>query len=108
MVEPSPYWATIEHPNVTYRVYPTYERWVDWWNSVIQDTLAPIPTASRASFVVEQRHSPYLSQLGEEFGYSTPEGEAISQRGSDLSVSTEFERRDTEQGDTRADPVLAC
>ena len=114
VIEPSQYWTTIERPQVTYRIYPSYERWVGWWDTVIQNTLAPIPTGDRPSLLVEQRHSPYLSQIEEEFGYSTPEGQAITQRGNELSVSTESEGRDNDPwpirvGDTlyrpQADPL---
>jgi len=51
---------------------------------VIQQTLAPVPAASRPVLVVEQRHHPFLSQIEEEYGYLTAEGEAIVERGNGL------------------------
>ncbi|MEZ5174592.1 MAG: hypothetical protein R2823_00085 [Acidimicrobiia bacterium] len=81
IANPASNWVTAERSGVTYNIHPSYERWVDWWESVISDTLAPIPAADRPVLAVEQWHHPYPSQIIDEFGWDHPKGQAIIERG---------------------------
>ncbi len=88
LVEPEASWVTIDRGDVTYHIHPSYERWVDWWDVVLQDTLAPIPPANRPALEVQQWHHAFIGQLEEELGYSSPQGRALQQRSNNLySVS---------------------
>jgi len=86
VTDPASHWVTIERPSVTYRVHPGYERWIDSWDAAVQRVLAPLPPSARPVLEVEQWHPPYLSQLEEELGYSTPEGQAVQERGGEVSA----------------------
>lgn len=101
ITSPTEHRVTIERGDTTYHVFAAYRRWVDWWDPVIAQTLAPIPAESRPKILVEQRYSSFASQLEEEFGSSTPEGQAIQLRGQELSsesanFETLFESRDSD------------
>lgn len=84
IANPDGYWVTLQRDDVTYEIHPSYERWVDWWDSVMSDTLAPISAADRPALVVEQWYHPFPSQILDEFGREHPRGQALIERGNRL------------------------
>ncbi len=87
------HWVSVDSPGVTYRIYPGYERWSEWWDGTVQSVLAPVPAGTRPNLVIEQWHSGYPSQLIDEFGYFTAEGEAIHDRGQHLQAENDLYSR---------------
>ncbi len=84
IANPDGYWVTMQRDNVAYKIHPGYERWVDWWDLVISDTLAPISPNDRPALVVEQWHHPFPSQILDEFGRGSPRGQALLERANGL------------------------
>jgi len=84
IANPTTYWMSVRRSDVTYKVHPSYERWVDWWDTVISDTLAPINAANRPSLVVEQWHHPFPSQVIDEFGWDHPRAQDVLERANGL------------------------
>jgi hypothetical protein len=80
---PAGSWVTVTRDDATYDVLAGYQRWIDWWDAVISDTVAPIATADRPALVVEQWPHPFPSQLLDEFTESDPEWQTLMERAND-------------------------
>lgn len=91
ITNPATYWVTVRRSDVTYNLHPSYERWVDWWDRVISDTLAPITPANRPALVIEQWHHPFPSQVIDEFGWDHPKAQGILERANELAFLARHE-----------------